>query len=1187
MATAAVSSAVGDALDCVNPLIGTGSKRADEGNAGGMMPYVGAPFGMWQWVPMSRLSDHGVTSFSAYSKNFLGFVATRQPAPWMGEFGQISVMAQTGDEANCVYETRGAELVKDKCIYTPYYAKVVTKDGIVSEVTASSRAAILRFTFPKGAQRRIIFDASRFFLSCFATDRPQLGGIRFGSWFGRSTAEAWNSDRGDASETPDLKNFRARFAIEFSEPFTATGTYVGNDRHAGRKLPGEKIQWSDYPLNVQTPGASEVEADQAGGWCDFGPGDEPILVRIGSSFVSASRAEDNFRREAGDGFDFESLKAKARATWARQLSPIEIDAPDDVKTIFYTAMYHALLFPREIGEYGKYYSGIDDRVHDGDSYTCFSMWDTYRCEHAFLALAAPERVDPMMRALLQMYKEGGWLPKWPSLAYTGQMTADPAEVILAEAYAKGFRGFDAELAWEACWKSATVPQTNDVANNWKWRLPWRGYPPARCGLSRYMKNGWVAADECAESVSRTQDFCLDDLAAASLGEALGHVKEAAYLRSRAKNYRNVWNAERQYFWPRRENGNWKNGLNQDMGRGDYTECSPETAIWEVPYDMPGLMELLGGREKTIARLDNYFMNVFFKAGNPRGSMSLHENEPTHHIAYLYNLLGAHEKCAQVVRTILSTTYSTEAWGFEGNDDCGQMSSWYVLSALGFYPVLPYSGEYQIGSPLVERAVIRVGAPCKPAVFTVVAKNQSRANYVVKSVKLNGRELADRRIRHADILAGGTLEFEMAPAAKDPLDLGRNLRVAMTPEGGWNVRVEADGLRGTFAVEPPPKAAVKGERHKRLPPKSKRPVWGKECRFKAVIAQVCTVGWAVDMDSVSIRDASDGRLLERGRDYEVDPQWGGIQRLETAVIGTNTPISIDYEYRMRRIDSVVRTADGKLALRKGAPHVVTPEPPALAAGETRVGNVFVDAQTTEIGPRNLFPVSAPPPTPAVTDNPPAAKLLPRTWAKLNRGEPVTVLAWGDSVTECIYLPVKDKWQEQFVARLRKRFPKSDIRLVSNGWGGYCSNNFLSVPPDSPYHFATKVAGVKADLVISEFVNDCGQGENIVKYDYPKFLKAFRDVGSEWIIMTPHYVRPDWMGLKDCQNSDDDPRPFVQAVRKFAADNGVALADAARRWGHLWREGIPYSTLYVNDINHPIAAGMTIFADALMEVFGGEK
>ena len=422
-----------------------------------------------------------------------------------------------------------------------------------------------------------------------------------------------------------------------------------------------------------------------------------------------------------------------------------------------------------------------------------------------------------------------------------------------------------------------------------------------------------------------------------------------------------------------------------------------------------------------------------------------------------------------------------------------------------------------------------------------------------------------------------------------------LAVAMAPAGGWNVKVEADGLNGTFAIDPPTRIEVKGERHPCLPPKTKTPFWAKECRFKAAYNPQFLAAWAVDPDSVAI--FSEGRKLERGRDYEFDVQWGGIHRLEAATVGGDKPISIDYVYRMRRLDSVVRTADGKLALRKGTPHVVIPDPPALAAGEVRVGNVFVDAETKAIEPRNLFPILDPPPSgcsrsrrsatlPARVANPPAAKLLPRTWAKLNAGETVTVLAWGDSVTACGYLPDRDKWQEQFIRRLRARFPKADIRLVSNGWGGRCSNSFLAVPPDSPYHFATKVAGVKADLVISEFVNDCGQGERIVKNDYPKFLKAFREAGSEWIIMTPHYVRPDWMGLKDCQNTDDDPRPFVKAVRAFAAENGIALADAARRWGHLWREGIPFSAMHVNDINHPAAPGMAIFADALMAVFGGD-
>lgn len=755
-----VSALAKDAIDYVDPMIGTGSKRADEGNAGGMMPYTGVPFGMWQWVPMTRLSEHGITSFSAYAKDFRGFIATRQPAPWMGDYGQFSLMAQTGDAANCDYATRGVEMVKEQCVFTPYYAKVVTKDGIVSEVTASSRAAILRFTFPKGAKRRLVFDASRFFMSCFAINRPQVGGIRFGSWFSDRRVTAWNPDRCDSLETPDLKNFAARFVLELSEPFVLTGTYVGGAKHGPRARPGQPIPWDDYPKIVQSVGSKEAEGDLVGGWCEFGPGDEPVCVRIGNSFISEAKAKDNLVCEAGKDFDFDALKATAKAAWTKQLEKMRIEASDKVKTIFYTAMYHAMLFPREIDEYGEYYSGFDDAVHAGNvSYTSYSMWDTYRSEHAFLTLAAPERVDGMMRSILQNYREGGWLPKWPSLTYTGQMMGDPASMILAEAYVKGFRGFDVNLAFEAAWKSATVPAENDLGNNWKSRIPWRGYPCVRCGLTRYMEKGWVAADECFESVTRTQDFGLNDLAVAVLAEATGHADEAAYLRKRSRNYRNVWNAEKRLFWPRHASGKWKPFWNGESGHGDYTEAIPETSVWNVSYDLEGLVGLLGGREATVRALDEFYAKHFFNPKRP--NFSLHENEPTHHISYIYSRLGEHEKCARTIRRILTETYSTESWGFEGNDDCGQMSSWYILSSLGFYPSLTYTEWYEIGSPIVDRAEIRIGSPFKPATFTIVARNQSAANCLVKSVKLNGIELTDRRIRHSDIVKGGTLEFEMS------------------------------------------------------------------------------------------------------------------------------------------------------------------------------------------------------------------------------------------------------------------------------------------------------------------------------------------------------------------------------------------------------------------------------------------
>ena len=406
---------------------------------------------------------------------------------------------------------------------------------------------------------------------------------------------------------------------------------------------------------------------------------------------------------------------------------------------------------------------------------------------------------------------------------------------------------------------------------------------------------------------------------------------------------------------------------------------------------------------------------------------------------------------------------------------------------------------------------------------------------------------------------------------------------MAPAGEWSVKVECGGSSAVLKVDPPERVEVKGERHACLPAPVKRNGWTKECKFMAVRAMECTVGYAVVQDSIRISTA-DGRLLVRDRDYTVDPQWGGIEWKEGATMGTNVPITVDYAYLMRRLDSVVAAADGSLRLRKGASHIVTPSLPELSPRERRVGNILLDAETSRLADRNLFPVLEEAPRPPSSCVPVAAELLPKTWAKLNAGGKVRILAWGDSVTAGGFVPNSDKWQEQFVRRLRARFPKADIELVVNAWPGRSSQSFLLVPPDDRHHFTNFVAGAKADLVVSEFVNDAGAGDRLVKKHYPTFLKAFREAGTEWIIMTPHYVRPDWMGLKGCKNTDDDPRPFVKALRVFAADNRIALADAAKRWGHLWREGMPFSVMYANDINHPLTPGMTIFADALMDLFG---
>lgn len=606
-----------DFLPNVDPLIGTEGTGSEYG---GMMPMTGVPIGSFQAVAMTRTNAIGRTSFNALDEKLLGVILTRQPAIWMGDWGEVRIPLK-----------EAAKIVSAD--YRPYYTKVVTEKGAV-EFTASEHAAWIRFSEP-GA------DA--------------LGGSGF------------STNRMDAHLGYPLPNFKGWYYVE---------------RPTDRDL------------------------------------------RIGLSLISLEQATRNLEAEMPGGDSFEAVVVRTRAKWEEQLGRLKIEAPDEVKRIFYTGLYHCSLYPRRIDEDGRYYSAFDDNVHEGRMYTSFSLWDTYRAEHPLLILLNPERVGDMMQSLLRMYQEGGWLPKWPNPSYTGIMTGAPAEIALAEAMAKGVAGFDYDLAREAIQKNATVPQKFDETRRWEDRGCFGREPETRAGLTSYLKRGYVACDQTAESVSRTLDFSFAD---------------------RNRNYTNLWNAAARRFLPRKANGEW-----DASAQGAYTECNADTALWCVPHDVEGLVVLLGGPAAFECELDRYFDEIFFKP-NEQGS-SFHGNEPTHHTAYLYNRIGKPEKTQRRVRDILTRCYSSNRRGFDGNEDCGAMSAWYVFSALGFYPLDPASGEYEIGSPLVKSAQI--------GKLRIKVNGYSPERWRVKSVTLNGKPITDWKIRHEDIMKGGELVFEM-------------------------------------------------------------------------------------------------------------------------------------------------------------------------------------------------------------------------------------------------------------------------------------------------------------------------------------------------------------------------------------------------------------------------------------------
>ena len=421
-------------------------------------------------------------------------------------------------------------------------------------------------------------------------------------------------------------------------------------------------------------------------------------------------------------------------------------------------------------------------------------------------------------------------------------------------------------------------------------------------------------------------------------------------------------------------------------------------------------------------------------------------------------------------------------------------------------------------------------------------------------------------------------------------------VVLKLTGDWQVQVTLPASSetpkeqtATFNVSPAAMVDVHAEKYDRLPSFNPNTAgWVKGAPLRGLVCQECTARGLLVPESLSVRAGVEVNALrfELGKDYGADLEWGTVGRLPDGRIREDQPVWIDYRYVAPRLDSIILNAQGRLELRESKPSVPMTLPPEIVAGEHRLANICVIERICKLESRHLYPILQPSyPHPTSSSPTPAEQLLPKTMQKLREGGRLKILAWGDSVTDGGFLPDADRnrWQAQFVAQLRARFPKATIELVSQGWGGRNTASFLAEPSGSPHNYQEKVLGEKPDLVVSEFVNDAYMSPEQVEQSYSKFLADFKAIGAEWIILTPHYVRPDWMGLTSQRDIDADPRPYVAGLRQFAARHHVALADASLRWGRLWRQGIPYNTLHMNAINHPNPQGMKMFADSLMGLF----
>jgi hypothetical protein len=449
-------------------------------------------------------------------------------------------------------------------------------------------------------------------------------------------------------------------------------------------------------------------------------------------------------------------------------------------------------------------------------------------------------------------------------------------------------------------------------------------------------------------------------------------------------------------------------------------------------------------------------------------------------------------------------------------------------------------------------------------------------------------------RRAFLAAGGvSLLFPSTVAGGKPL---MDKALAISVAGDWKVTVPAGTFKVgsssihvrrtvTLAVAPPKLITVRDEKYDVIPEfNSKAAPWTKGARLRQLVTFETTAPDMLLPDSLVLKAApGSGSPYVRGKDYDADLRWATIGRLRDGIPADHA-VYADYQCGWNRIDSILVVPNGEAVYLKGEPHNATPQPPEVPKGHTRLVNIWVPGSLSKVTSENLYPIVEPEYAVAHRRGRTVAEsLLPTAWKKLQAGSPLHVLAWGDSVTAGGQASdPTHQYQNRFVAMLRKVFPRSEIRLTTAAWGGRNSDSFLNEPAGTQYNFEHAVIEPKPDLIVMEFVNDAYMSPEVVEKKYSYLLDRFQNIGAEWVILTPHFVRPDWMGTSSLR-VEADPRPYVAGVRAFAAKHNVALADASLRWGHLLKEGIPYTTLLSNSINHPDDRGHFMFALALMELF----
>ncbi len=738
--------------DSVDPFIGTGGE-------GHTFPGAVAPFGMIQLSPDTdttcqiRECYGHAAGYRHDDPTIQGFSHTHFSGAGHSDLGDFLLMPVAGDtvplepgdpaQPDSGYRSRFSHA--QETARPGYYAVALADSGVRAELTAGTRVGVHRYTFPAGKAAHVVLD-----LRSSLYNYP--GKILWSSIRVRpdGTITGMRETRGWA---PARKLF---FAIRANAPLTG---HAFHNRE-------EKIAYKGF----QGPGRGRTDVAQLQGQAlvaslDFGRVTRPLELKVAISSVDEDGAIANLDREAGI---FDAIAAASRTAWQQALAAVEIEAPAPMKRMVSTALYHAMIAPSVFSDADGRYRGTDDQVHRAENFTfhsTFSLWDTFRAEHPLLLLVQPEqRNRDFVKSLLASQQESpfGILPIWQFHGReTWTMIGYHAVPVIADAYLKGVRGFDADATLAAMVKSAT-------------------YGPYG-GLDEYMKRGFVPIDKEPEAASKTVEYAYDDWTIARMARALGKTDIAATFNKRAANWRNSFDAKTGFLRARKSDGAFRTPFDPTAINygSDYTEGNAWQYSWFVPQDQAAMFALLGGDKAAVAKLDAMFNYDNSKldyshAEDIAGLIGqyIHGNEPSHHVAYLYSYAGQPWRTQERLAQIVASQYKAAPDGLFGNDDLGQMSAWLVFTALGFYPVAPGSNQYVIGRPFVNRAALTLPNGKR---FTVMADGLTDANRYVGRVTLNGRALERTYLTHEDLMRGGELRFTMQATPNEAWGAAANAR----------------------------------------------------------------------------------------------------------------------------------------------------------------------------------------------------------------------------------------------------------------------------------------------------------------------------------------------------------------------------------------------------------------------------